>query len=229
MKTLYLSFFMSFTMLAFAQQPETYSEIPLPKIHDSQFSSAVKTAIDLMDKAVETAQMQQAATTFSQLADKYPTEWLAPYYAAYSYTLLSFLEKNISLKDEYLGQGQAMLDRAKALSPNNAEILVAQTYLYQMRVQVDPSNRAASYGTLAQLALEDAEKLDVNNPRIYYLRAQNLFLSPESAGGGLAKACFVAKIALQKYQNYPAKSEIAPKWGEAMTNYMATVCQDLNK
>ena len=136
MKTFFLLCLISMCSLAFAQS-ETYTP-PLPPT-DSEFALNIRQAIDKMDKAMNLQQMQEAAEAFTALNTLYPDEWLAPYYAGYSYTLMALLEENNSLKDTHLGKGQAMLDIAKALAPNNAEILVAQTYLYQMRVEVDLS------------------------------------------------------------------------------------------
>lgn len=192
---------------------------------DSLYYANMLQGITIMDKAMDVGQLAQAALFFEDTYDQYPLRWLPSYYAAYCYGLMAFLEKNPVLKDNYLDNAQHWLDRANQLNPNNIEIIVVQALIYQERVQVNPAERMPEYGTLSIITLENAEQLDPNNPRIYYLRAQNMFLTPEIAGGGLQKACPLIEIAAQKYaaqQNDP--NSIMPKWGRVMTDYMLQIC-----
>lgn len=192
---------------------------------DSIYLANMKQGINIMDKAMDIGQLAQAALFFEDTADEYPHLWLPVYYAAYCYSLMAFLEKNLISKDNYLDNAQQWVERAGFLNTGNVEILIVQALIYQERVQVNPAERMSEYGTMNIITLENAEKLDPNNPRIYYLRAQNMFLTPEIAGGGLQKACPLVEIAAQKYtaQKFDPES-IQPKWGAAMTEYMLQIC-----
>lgn len=207
----------------------TFSTPLLASPQDSIYVNEMKKAILQMDKAMNIDEMKLAAQSFIQLNHKNTNDWLAPYYSAYCLVLMSFMEKMSDKKDNFLNQAQTYLDIANKLSPKNPEIKIVQAYLYQMRIEANPIERLEQYGTLLNLTLEDAKELDATNPRIYYMQAQTLFLSPEYAGGGLSKACPVAKKAVLLYAAKKSTNEILPKWGESMSNYMLRVCNSVQK
>lgn len=205
-----------------------YSYITLQPT-DSEYFSNMKQAIAIMDVAMDKSQLQQAINFFTEISDDQPKEWLPPYYAAYCYATMCFMERDRILKDTYLNKAQSFVDRAFSIQPGNAEILVLQAYIYQQRVEIDPTNRIDDYGTLVNIALEDATKLDPENPRLHYLIAHTTFFAPESAGGGMIKGCPLVNLAMQKYEENPPLNEIAPKWGAALTSYMQTICESINR
>lgn len=220
-------------LFAHAQNTNTNATIKYTPTTDdtnpqSPYFKSMKAAIDIMDKAISTDQLKSVAQQFVQISQSTQFKaWLPDYYAAYCLATASLKATDPETKDYLLKQAQSLIDRAKKVSPQNAEIAVVQAYIYQLNVEVNPTERATQYGTLLQLAMEDARNLDPNNPRLYYLQALTLFLSPEYAGGGLQKAYPVIKQAAQKYTAAKPATAIAPKWGEAMTNYMQSVCEKL--
>lgn len=211
------------------QMPDTTSTNSLNSEQDI-YSNNMLQGITIMDKAMTVGELQQAAAFFEQMSEENATDWLPPYYAAYCYITMAFLEKNVVMRDNYLDQAQIYVDIAKAIDSRNAEITVLQAYSYQIRTAIDPVARMPEFGTLAVLSLEDAQLLDADNPRIYYIKAQNLFLAPEIQGGGLTNACPIVRIAAQKYANKPIQQQsLQPKWGAAMTDYMRQVCEHIKK
>lgn len=230
----YLFFFSLLTLTLFAQtnnsnnEGKDYSqaEKASPKTLDNNdpYVKGMKTAIQIMDKAMNIGQLQQAANFFMDMADQHPTDWLPSYYAAYCYTLMSFMEKQKLLKDKYLDDAQLAIDQAQKVAAKNSEILVVQAYIYQMRLEVNPMERMEEYGTMANVTLENAEKLDPDNPRIYYIRAQNMFFAPDASR---QDACEVVSMAQAKYVTFEPENELSPKWGVAMTDFMAYKCQEL--
>jgi hypothetical protein len=188
------------------------------------YVKGMKTGIQIMDKAMNVGQLEQAANFFMDMADQRPTDWLPPYYAAYCYTLMSFMEKQKLLKDKYLDDAQLAIEQAQKIADKNSEILVVQAYIYQMRLEVNPLERMEEYGTMANLTLENAEKINPDNPRIYYIRAQNMFFAPEASR---QDACEVVSTAQAKYVTFEPENELSPKWGVAMTDFMAYKCQEL--
>ncbi|HRI27551.1 MAG TPA: hypothetical protein PK239_16120 [Chitinophagales bacterium] len=205
-----------------------YSYITL-KPADSEYFQNMKQAIDIMDRAMEKGQMEQAINFFTEISEEEPKEWLPSYYAAYCYATLCFMERDRLLRDRYLNEAQAHLDRIMKIQPNNAEILVLQAYVYQQRVEVDPTSRVQDYGTMVQINLDDAAKLEPDNPRLHFLLAQTTFFAPESAGGGMINACPMVHTAAKKYEENPPLNDIAPKWGGAIVSYMQTICESLNR
>lgn len=188
------------------------------------YAKGMLTAIKIMDKARDVGQLQQAANFFMDMADTHPTDWLPPYYAAYCYTLMGFMEKQRLLRDKYLDDAQIALDLAQKASPNNDEILVVQAYIYQTRLQINANERMEEYGTMANVTLENAEKINPDNPRVYYIRAQNMFFAPEASR---TQACESVSMAQAKYATFEPENALMPKWGAAMTDFMSFKCQEL--
>ncbi len=232
-------FFLLSSLLLLVSQVCYAQDTPLPSNQltkesytsiSTTYTSDMLRVIGQMDRAMTTQELINAASQFEVIGQQAPTEWLPPYYAAYCYTVMAFMtKKDLTLKDTYLISAQYHLDKALRIDSNNVEVLVVQAYIYQMKVDVNPTNRLQEYGTLALMSLEKATTINPNNPRIYYLQAQNLFFAPPYAGGGLDRACPIATIAASKYETYSSPSTLHPKWGEAMTNYMQRVCQSISK
>lgn len=193
------------------------------------YEKNMQVAIDLMGKATEIKQLEQAISFFETTHEEQPQEWLPPYYTAYCYLTMTFMEQNTAIKDTYLDLAQENLHKAETLDPLNNEIKILQAYIYQKRVEVSPQTRLEEYGTLAVLTLEEAEKNAPNNPRIYFLRAQNLFFAPEQNGGGLDRACPEIRKAAEKYAQFVPQNPLMPKWGAGLTDYMFFVCQEQGK
>ncbi len=84
--------------------------------------------------------------------------------------------------DAIAAEAQTNLDKASALSPNNAEILILQKMIHSLKMMVDPQSRFMSEGMLAADALSKAEKLDSENPRISLLKAEDTYFTPEQFG-----------------------------------------------
>jgi tetratricopeptide (TPR) repeat protein len=232
MKNIFFIFLFSTTITLFAQTNEgkenynTNNAQTATKALDKNdpYVKGMKTGIQIMDKAMNVGQLEQAANFFMDMADQRPTDWLPPYYAAYCYTLMSFMEKQKLLKDKYLDDAQLAIEQAQKIADKNSEILVVQAYIYQMRLEVNPLERMEEYGTMANLTLENAEKLNPDNPRIYYIRAQNMFFAPDASR---QDACEVVSTAQAKYVTFEPENELSPKWGVAMTDFMAYKCQEL--
>lgn len=191
---------------------------------ETEYVSGMKTAIKIMDKGMSVEQLQQAANFFEDMSYRYPSDWLSPYYAAYCYSVMSFMEKIKLLKDKYLDDAQKQVDIAKRLSPNNSEILAVQAYIYQLRVEVNPEQRVEEFGTMSELTFKQALSVEPDNPRVYYLRAQNAFFSPQISREA---ACEIVIEAQGKYAVFSPANELAPKWGEAMVDFMSQTCQKM--
>lgn len=75
-------------------------------------------------------------------------------------------------------------------------------------------------GQAAQVALNEAKKLDPENPRISILEAEDLYFTPEQFGGNKQKGIELFKKALEQFKTYKTKTSIDPNWGQGEANYM---------
>lgn len=165
------------------------------------------------------------AGSFGQIADTEKDEWLPCYYAAFAYINYAFSGDDPSAIDQYLDQAQQWLDRAGKISPENAEIAVLQGWLYQGRIMADPSGRGMTFSQKAGASFGKAQKLEPENPRIYFLTGQNILYTPEQYGGGKAAACPYFLKAKEKYETFRPASSIDPDWGKEYNNKQANNCE----
>ncbi len=63
-------------------------------------------------------------------------------------------------------------------------------------------------------ALDEAIRLNPENPRSYYLRAITVLNMPEGFGGGTVTAKPIFEVARQKFESFQPKTSISPNWGK---------------
>ena len=147
--------------------------------------------------------------------------------ATYYYAAFSILKKGRTLMqqnqiaqlDEVAKEAQNYIDKAEALSPNNAEIYILKKMNHGLKMMVNPMERWQTEGQAAQNALAEAKKLDPENPRITIMEAEDLYFTPEQFGGSKAKGIELFKKALEQFKTYKLKSSLDPNWGQGEANY----------
>lgn len=188
------------------------------------YVASIQSLIADVEDASSIEDLQNSALQFVELSKSHQNNWEAMYYAAYCYISMCAQERVPAQKAIYLDQAQSYIESAKQLT-DNAELHILQAYLYQSRANGNINMSASNATTLVNASLAEAEKMDANNPRIYFLKAQNLYFLPSEAGGGLNNACPLIQQAIQKYETYQPATPISPNWGQNMTQEMFAVCQ----
>ncbi len=131
-------------------------------------------------------------------------------------------QNQIAQLDEVAKEAQNYIDKAEALSPNNAEIYILKKMNHGLKMMVNPMERYQTEGLAAQNALAEAKKLDPENPRITIMEAEDLYFTPEQFGGSKAKGIELFKKALEQFKTYKIKSSLDPNWGQGEANYFIT-------
>ena len=162
------------------------------------------------------------ANDFARIGDKEKTLWQPYYYAALSIIKKGreLMQKNqVAQLDDVAKEAQNYIDKAEALSPNNAEIFILKKMNHGLKMIVNPMERWQTEGQAAQVALNEAKKLDPENPRISILEAEDLYYTPEQFGGSKTKGIELFKKALEQFKTYKVKSSVDPNWGQGEANY----------
>lgn len=196
---------------SFAQS--AYEKAMLPKVQTIEMPKA-----NLDDYTAQ-------ANDFARIGDKEKNLWQPYYYAAYSIikkgrTLMQ--QNQISQLDDIAKEAQDYIDKAEALSPNNAEIYILKKMNHGLKMMVNPMERWQTEGQYAQNALSEAKKIDPENPRITIMEAEDLYFTPEQFGGSKEKGIALFKKALEQFKTYKPKSSIDPNWGQGEANYFIT-------
>ena len=196
------------TTYSFAQT--AYEKAMLPKVQMIEMPKA-----NLDDYTAQ-------ANDFARIGDKEKTLWQPYYYAALSIIKKGreLMQKNqLSQLDDVAKEAQNYIDKAEALSPNNAEIFLLKKMNHGLKMMVNPMERWQTEGQAAQVALNEAKKLDPENPRISILEAEDLYYTPEQFGGSKSKGIELFKKALEQFKTYKIKSSVDPNWGQGEANY----------
>lgn len=181
---------------------------------ENKYLEAMKKAIEKQKSASAIGEFLENANTFERISQMEKTEWLPMYYAAYCYIVVSFMEPENAKKDAFLDKAQQFLDKSFQISPKESELFALQAFLYPSRITVDPMTRGMEYIGKMNQALDEAIRLNPDNPRSYYLRAITVLNMPEAFGGGPVSARPIFEVAKQKFDSFQPKSSISPDWGK---------------
>jgi tetratricopeptide (TPR) repeat protein len=165
-----------------------------------------------------------AAAYFERLPEA-DLPWLNKYYAALCYIQASYKAAADKQKDALLDKAQPLIDKAFQLNPKEAELFILQAFLYQSRIQVNPTMRGMSYSSKADASLKKATAIDDANPRAWSLMGYNVFHTPAAFGGGPQKALPVFQKAAAKFAAFKPMNPWMPTWGEPENRNMVAECR----
>ena len=184
---------------------------------EDRYTSAMKSAIEMMDQASDAGEYVESANQFERIATAEKTRWMPYYYASYSLVVMSFDESDGGQKDLILDRAQELLDRAMELEPAESELHVLQAFIFPSRIMVDPMGRCMIYMEKMFGSLEKAKSLNPENPRSYFLEGVNKLNLPPSMGGGADVAKPILEEALVKFEAFTNEDPLWPGWGEEAT------------
>ena len=197
------------------------------KIHgnDTLYYPLLRNSIDLAYKEYKLENYRQLANCSERILLVYKNEWLPYYYDAYAYVNMSFIETNEGDKEMYCDKAQNLLDEVFKIKPDESELFVLQSLVYYARMSISPMINGPLYLPKAVSALNDAEKLDPDNPRIYYLRGKSTINTPKFFGGGKDAAIPIFEKALTMYKTFKQKSTVHPDWGKEDAERLYKECK----
>ncbi|MBN1820967.1 MAG: hypothetical protein JW833_09630, partial [Prolixibacteraceae bacterium] len=134
------------------------------------------------------------------------------YYASFCYLRTTYFG-NMDSKEihKYLDMAQSELDKVINKGFSDSEINVLQAHIYQLRIT--DMSMGMKYSTLANESIATAEKLNPENPRVYYLKGTNIFYTPEAFGGGAKNAKPLLEKAAKMFENNTPANDLMPTWG----------------
>lgn len=189
----------------------------------ADYEATMKANVLKLNEAKTVAEFTVLAAQFERVANAEPAKWLPRYYVAYCYVSAITMNKLEAEEiHKQLDIAQKQLDMLEKSYKNESEILVLQAFVYQMRIT--DMAKGMKYSMLAGEKLDEAEKLNPNNPRVYYLRGMNTFHTPKAFGGGKEKAKPLFEKAKSLFGSQHPVSSIEPNWGEYHNNQMLAEC-----
>ncbi len=173
-------------------------------------SKALEAAVMQFNQANKNQAYQELYLQFEQLYAVNKTNWLIPYYAGMTRSIMCLLK--MGDRDALANDALLWVGRAKSIVKND-EIYCAESLAYTAKMSVNPALRWLVYEGKIKKALSFAKKLNPNNPRAYVLEANIQQKIPFIFGGG----CKSVKPLIQKAElcfNAQTKANsVEPTWG----------------
>jgi hypothetical protein len=173
-------------------------------------SKALEAAVMQFNQANKNHAYQELYLQFEQLYAVNKTNWLIPYYAGMTRSIMCLLK--MGDRDALANDALLWVGRAKSIVKND-EIYCAESLAYTAKMSVNPALRWLVYEGKIKKALSFAKKLNPNNPRAYVLEANIQQKIPFIFGGG----CKSVKPLMQKAElcfNAQTKvNSVEPSWG----------------
>lgn len=191
---------------------------------NSSYEGIMKKNIDLLYEASNESDYQILTNSFEIIANKEETKWLPLYYVGLTKVYMSYSVKDSDKKDLYLDEAQKFLDKAFTLNSNESELIVLQGFLHQARISVSPVSRGQKYSVLANNSFDKAEKINSENPRIYYLKGMSVLNMPKMFGGGKENALPLFQKAKEKFDKFTVLNELYPNWGSQSNEQRLNYC-----
>ena len=196
----------------------------LLKAQDEKYIGAMKTGMQLFSTAKSGADFTAASNHFERVGGIAKTEWLPFYYAAYTQMINGTTLQDAAQKDLVYDKALELIGKAEILKPAESEIAALKGYITFMKIYVDPMTRMQSGMGQAMASLEKAKALNPNNPRPYFIIAQNQFYTPEAYGGGKKVAKSGLEMASAKFETFKADG-FAPSWGKDQNQALLEQCK----
>jgi hypothetical protein len=192
---------------------------------DGKYEAAMKKNIQAVYQAKTVDEYQQAVNSFDRIALAEKTKWEPHYYSAFGCIMMATQEKDGAKKDAYLDQAVAAIEKAKAIAPQESEVIALEGFAQMIRVTVDPVSRGAQGSSMAMQAFGKASALNPENPRALVLSAQMQFGTAQFFGSSTADACATVTRSLEKFNTYKSDNPLAPQWGRSMAEKLAGQCK----
>ena len=184
-------------------------QLPLQAQSPNQ-AKVLESAVMQFNQANNPNSYKQLYLQFEQLYSVDKTNWLIPYYAGMTKSIMCLLK--MGDRDALANDALLWVARAKAIEVND-EIYCAESLAYTAKMSVNPALRWFTYEGKIKNTLSLAKKLNPSNPRAYILEANIQQKLPFIFGGG----CKSAKPFIQKAElfisNQNKVNSIEPSWG----------------
>jgi hypothetical protein len=192
-----------------------------------KFVKAMEAKIAAVDTTFTVQGLTDLANAFERIAEAEKNQWLPYYYAAYCNVSAGYIASQggdmmaakADKTDPYADKADVQIKKAEALAKNNSEIFVVKKMIASLRMLGDPMNRYMTYGPEAQAMLEEAKKLNVDNPRVYLLEGQDKFYTPEQYGGSKDEAKVLFEKTQKLFETFKPETTIHPNWGKSQVGY----------
>lgn len=190
----------------------------------AKYATAMKTNLQLMQAAKTMQDHNSVSAAFSRIAKAEKTLWIPYYYAALAKLSGAMNDPSVD-KDQVGAAVDSILVNAELIE-KNSELSTLHYYNEVLKMSVNPAERYREAAPLLEKYYQTAIAQDSSNPRIYFMKGETVFHTPESFGGGKSAAKPIFQKSVDLYAGQIADENFAPKWGKEEAEAMLKQCEE---
>ncbi|RDY61178.1 hypothetical protein [Flagellimonas nanhaiensis] len=182
-----------------------------------------------MEKAFQLWQDQkvvEASNLFERIAMAEQDNWLPHYYVSQINTVISFGEKDIEKLTGQLEKAKEFLDLAKAISPDNPELLVQEALINTAWIAFDGATYGMTLSGKNVQLYQKALELAPDNPRVVFSKAEWDMGSARYFGKDTTPYCKDIERALELFANFSQETPFYPSWGKERAEMVHKQCSE---
>ena len=188
----------------------------------SKYEKGMQKAFQLWGEGKTT----EASNMFERIATAEPDNWLPYYYVSQVNAVISFGEKDETKITQQLNKAQEFVDLAKAISPENPEILVQQALTYTAWIAFDGATYGMTHSGKVAALYEKAIALAPENPRVVFSKAEWDMGSARYFGQDTKPFCKDVERSIALFDGFEAASDFHPNWGKDRAEMLLKNCNE---
>lgn len=186
-----------------------------------QYTKGMQKAFQLWGEGKST----DASNMFERIANAEMDNWLPYYYVSSINTIASFGEKDKEKLTQQLEKAKEYIDLAKAISPNNAEILIQEAMINTAWIAFDGATYGMTLSGKNSALYAQALALAPENPRVVFSKAEWDMGSAKYFGQDITPYCKDVDRALELFDTFEIESDFHPNWGKDRALQVAEECK----
>ncbi|MCB0373777.1 MAG: hypothetical protein KDD31_12260 [Muricauda sp.] len=181
-----------------------------------------------MEKAFGLWQEQkivEASNLFERIATAEPDNWLPYYYVSQVNTVASFGEKDEVKLSRQLEKAKEFLEVAKAISPDNPELLIQEALINTAWISFDGATYGMTLSSKNVQLYSKALELAPENPRVILSKAEWDMGSARYFGKDTSPYCKDVERALELFATFKSDIPFYPTWGKERAEQVLASCK----
>jgi len=180
-----------------------------------------------MEKALELWGQEkpfEAANMFERISKAETENWIPHYYIAHINIVYSFGERDKEKLTLQLKKAKEELETAKAVSPDNPELMVLEALLNTVWISYDGATYGMTLSGPTSQLYKKAYETAPHNPRVVYCKAEWEMGSARFFGQDTKPFCKDIERALELFATFNDKTPYYPRWGKDRAEAILADC-----
>lgn len=185
-----------------------------------QYTKGMQKAFQLWGEQKPT----EASNLFERIAMAEQDNWIPHYYVAHVNTIHSFGEKDFEKLSKQLEKAKEFLDLAKAISPDNPELMVLEALINTAWIAYDGATYGMTLSGKNFQLYEQALAMAPQNPRVILSKAEWDMGSAKYFGKDITPYCKDVEKSLELFANFSNDTPFYPSWGKDRAEVVLNQC-----